>query len=47
MIFNGKKRKGSGDNNCNENDDKEDKVENNSVVDINDLKMLDENSDEY
>ena len=47
QFFNGKKRKRSGDNNCNENDDKEDKVEKNSVVDINDLKMLDENSDEY
>ena len=46
-FFNGKKRKRSEDNNCNENDDQEDKVENTSVVDISDLKKLDENSDEY
>ena len=50
-FFNGKKRKRSEDNNdCNENDEddnKEDKVENTSVVDISDLKKLDENSDEY
>ena len=51
-FFNGKKRKRSDDNNnCNENDGddhiNEDKGENKSVVDISDLKVLDENSDEY
>ena len=46
-FFNGKKRKRSEDNNCNGNNDQEDKVENNNAVDISDLKMLDENSDEY
>ena len=49
-FFNGKKRKRNEDNDCNENDEddnKEDKVENTSVVDISDLKKLDENSDEY
>ena len=43
-FFNGKKRKRNEDNN---NCDKEDKDENKSVVDISDLKMFNENSDEY
>ena len=50
-FFNAKKRKRSDDNNYNENkednNNKEDKVETNNIVDISDLKMLDENSDEY
>ena len=48
-FFNGKKRKRSEDNNnCDENnEDKENNAENKSAVDISDLKMLDENSDEY
>lgn len=56
-FFNGKKRKRSdndnnsidndNDDNENEEDIKEDKVEHGSVVDITDLKVLDENSDEY
>ena len=51
-FFNAKKRKRSDDNNYNENEEdnnnnKEDKDETNNIVDISDLKMLDENSDEY
>jgi hypothetical protein len=48
-FFNGKKRKRSEDNNnCDENnEDKDNNTENKSVVDISDLKILDENSDEY